>query len=161
MSKTPKNQSAPDEGLDELLKDFGVVFQWLRQNSVDAMNQKAWLSLDLSMPQVKALFSTVRAGRLRSKELAALLGVGPPAVTAIVDKLVRKKLLRREHDVDDRRVVWLVPTPQATALHERLVGAGRASLRALFQSLSPQELSHVQVGIAAMAAAVAHREVKS
>ncbi len=159
MTKAPK--PTPTDELDPLLRDFGVVFQWLRQNSVDTMNQKAWLSLDLSMPQVRALFSIVRAGRLRSKELAALLGVGPPAVTAIVDKLARKKLLRREHDVDDRRVVWLVPTPQATALHERLVGAGRASLRALFASLSPRDLNQVKAGIAAMAAAVAQHEVKS
>jgi DNA-binding MarR family transcriptional regulator len=142
------------DSIESCLNDLGAVVQHLRDRNVDTMNQRAWLALDLTMPQVKVLFSTLRAGRLKASAIAELLSVGPSAVTPVVDALVDKKLVRREPDGDDRRVIWIVPTAQGRTLLERLLGTGRDSLAAVLETLSPTELLEAQRGLAVLAAAV-------
>ncbi|MDI3317089.1 MAG: MarR family transcriptional regulator [Bacillota bacterium] len=62
-----------------------------------------WLALDLTMGQVKGLFALVRHGPMPVGRLAEVLGVSEPTASALVDRLVRLELARREEDRRDRR----------------------------------------------------------
>lgn len=99
----------------------------------------AWLDVDLSMPQVKALMVICAQAPVHGRGLSRTLCVGQPAVSKLVDHLVERGYVRREEDVDDRRVVWLRPTPRGQALRERLTIANRETLLPLLAELDPDE----------------------
>ena len=80
-----------------------------------------WRYLDLSMAQLKAVMLLGRTGRIRSRELADGLGIAPSAATPLVDRLVEQKLVRREDDPSDRRIVWILPTRKALAAYDELL----------------------------------------
>jgi DNA-binding Lrp family transcriptional regulator len=54
------------------------------------------------------------------KRLAEILGVGPSAVTPLVDKLVEHGYVSRHEDAVDRRILRVRPTPAGVALLEQL-----------------------------------------
>lgn len=62
-----------------------------------------WIHADLTTSQVKAIFLLAYHGSLPVGKLAALLGVGSPAASILVQQLVEKNLARRAEDPQDRR----------------------------------------------------------
>src|SRR5687767_7664340 len=79
-----------------------------------------WLSVDLTMPQLKVLFTTFHAGGSTSSQLARALGVGLSTVTGIVDRLHEHGMVTRFEDPDDRRVTRVALTGAGRALMHRL-----------------------------------------
>jgi len=60
------------------------------------------------------------AGRpMPMRELAALLGMDPPNLTAVVDDLERSGLAERQPHPTDRRVKLVAATPKGAALAQR------------------------------------------
>jgi len=80
--------------------------------------------LGLNAAEHKALGFIIRQGPMPAGALAPLLGVGPSAVTGIVDRLQRAGYVSRDVDPADRRrvLVSAVPekVPDITAVFERL-----------------------------------------
>jgi DNA-binding MarR family transcriptional regulator len=71
----------------------------------------------LTPTQAEILRTLQRAPRgLRMGEVAAALGVSPPTVSDAVSALENKCLLLRQPDLNDRRVLRLMPTPQGSVL---------------------------------------------
>ncbi len=62
-----------------------------------------WIHLDLPMGQLKALATVAHSGPLPVGQLGSVLGIGKPAATLLVDALVRRELVARSEDPDDRR----------------------------------------------------------
>jgi DNA-binding MarR family transcriptional regulator len=81
----------------------------------------------LSAPRLSALSVIVFAGPLSLAALAAEEQVRAPTMTRIVDALVRARLVTRETDPADRRMVSIAATEEGRALLEegrrRRVGA--------------------------------------
>lgn len=73
----------------------------------------AWLDLDLTLPQLRALFAVRRQPGCTVSELAEALGQRLAATSALVGRLVRAGLLRRVDDQDDRRRIRLDLTDAA------------------------------------------------
>lgn len=70
----------------------------------------------LTGPRLSALSVIVFGGPVTLGELAAAEQVRPPTMTHIVRALERQRLVRREADPGDRRVVRLHPTPRGRTL---------------------------------------------
>lgn len=70
----------------------------------------------LTGPRLSALSVIVFGGPLTLGQLAAAEQVRPPTMTHIVRALERQRLVRREPDPSDRRVVRLHPTPRGRTL---------------------------------------------
>src|SRR4051794_16610117 len=64
---------------------------------------------DLSLPQFRVL-ALVEEGGERASQLADLLAVAKPTITAVVDGLVDRGYLKRTADCDDRRVTKITVT---------------------------------------------------
>lgn len=62
----------------------------------------------LTVPQFVILDLLVERGPCRMSELAKTLGFTMSAVTAIVDKMIKLKLVKRERSSEDRRVVNVI-----------------------------------------------------
>ena len=80
----------------------------------------AWLQVDLSLTQMKVLFCLLAAGEQPMNQLARALGIGMPAATNLVDRLVEHGYVRRDHNPLDRRVVLVRATEKAERLVERV-----------------------------------------
>ncbi len=68
---------------------------------------------DLSAPQMNMLLMIRVREAVSVTELASLLGVSPPSVSAMVDRLVERGLLTRTPCPEDRRRVVIQVTPEA------------------------------------------------
>jgi len=142
--------------LDASVNDLTSVMHCVRAG-VHGPEQRAWIALDLSMAQMKAMMVTLHHGAVTSRTLAQELHIGASAVTPLVDKLVKQKLVKREADPADRRVIWIKPTARAIALRERLSAANRSALRQLFDAISPQDVPRVQRALAILGQAARQR----
>jgi len=69
--------------------------------------------LGLSYPQLHALLMVRMRGSLAMSELADALGISPSSASAMVDKLVERNFLAREHSTNDRRKVIVTVSGEA------------------------------------------------
>ena len=107
-----------------------------------------WVDVDLTMSQLKMLFvlssamsPSGDAAGLRVSEVAKRLGVTLPTVTAVMDKLVERGLVRRDEDPVDRRQHVCRLTADGKALLQRLMAGRRAFTNALMEHLDDDELA--------------------
>lgn len=110
---------------------------------------------DTTGPQQHLMRTLVRAGGMRSSELADSLHIQPSAVTATVDRLVARGLVTRESDESDRRVVRVVPTAEGVAESRRVEETVRGYLRELLTALDDDELEGLVASFEKMSAAAA------
>jgi DNA-binding MarR family transcriptional regulator len=95
-------------------------FHRLMTARLGAAAASEWLRLDLSSAQIKLLFWLASAGEQPMSHIARALGIGMPAATSLVDKLVDHRLATREHSPVDRRVVLVRATDEGHTLVARL-----------------------------------------
>ena len=75
---------------------------------------------DLSMAQFNLLMAVQAAGEITGSELAGRLGVSPPSVSVMVERLVERGLLVRERSAEDRRKVVLRMSDEASIHFARI-----------------------------------------
>ena len=117
-----------------------------------AQGDHPWLLLDLTMAQCKALILLAHSGGMRSRELADRLGIAPSATTPLVDKLVEQKLARRQHDPDDRRIVWIRPTARAVSVHAKLMRTKSSVVAAVMKEIPSAKRDAVYRSVALLLA---------
>ena len=78
---------------------------------------------ELSAQQMNMILMVRVRQAVSVSELAGLLGVSPPSVSAMVDRLVEKGVLCREHAIEDRRKVVVRVSPGAIKRVEAFEGS--------------------------------------
>jgi DNA-binding MarR family transcriptional regulator len=68
---------------------------------------------DITVPQLQTIISIYNHGEVSMTQLSSLTGVSPPSASAMVDRLVEKGILMREHSARDRRKVMVRILPDA------------------------------------------------
>jgi DNA-binding MarR family transcriptional regulator len=134
--------TAGPEVVDTLLA-FVCVLRSLQLSERD----HPWLTLPLTMAQLKALMLILQTGGMPSRHLADRLGIGPSAVTPLVDRLAQQKLVRRTADQNDRRIVWIRPTARAIALRDRVMETNRSVLAKVLDEVPPGEQRSVHASL--------------
>jgi DNA-binding MarR family transcriptional regulator len=115
----------------------------------------------LSVPQLKLLFLVARADSVTIGDAADFLGVSSPAASKTVEKLVRRRLLRRYDIQGDRRSSRLSLTDASRRLLETYETARNRKAAEIFSQYSPdvlrhtaELLDHLACGIASQRAAI-------
>ncbi|HEY0654328.1 MAG TPA: MarR family transcriptional regulator [Chryseosolibacter sp.] len=99
----------------------------------------------LSGTDHKYLGFIIQKGKITAGELAKLSGLTTGAVTGLIDRLEKKKLVKRQFDDQDRRKVIIVPnTANAMKLLKPLFANLQARSTDLILSLSNKELQIVE-----------------
>jgi len=93
---------------------------------------------ELSMAQFNLLTAIRAAGEITGSELAAQLGVSPPSVSVMVDRLVERGLLVRRRSARDRRKVALSLSEQAASHFGHIEEKVLASFVSLVEALGPE-----------------------
>jgi DNA-binding MarR family transcriptional regulator len=107
--------------------------------------------LRLGFTQLAALYAVADGGTTTIADLADTLNRSPSATSRLVDGLVRRRLLERREEPDDRRMrsVWLTERGRALVA---LVDRGRADqFLAVVRPLPANERAIVALGVAALA----------
>ena len=93
----------------------------------------------LTPPQFYVLATIGYAGGLPFGEIGAKMMVTVSNLTGIVDRLEEKKLVTRERDEHDRRVVRVVLTDKGTKLYKSTIPQFEKSISAVFTPLGRPE----------------------
>ncbi|MCM3638871.1 MarR family transcriptional regulator [Sporosarcina luteola] len=94
---------------------------------------------DLGVSHILLLGHLASNGKSRPSDIAKVLGLTPPTVTHLTEKLVKKELAVRSTDEEDRRIVYLTITEAGNEILQRANLEGQALRKNLFEKLTPEE----------------------
>lgn len=139
---------------NEVLELILRVQRAVHRSKVLDRSTPPWVAtIGLTMAQLRALMTLEDGGQLSVGHLAERLGIGMPAASSIVDRLVEEGLAERHQDPDDRRRIVVHPTEKGSGCIDRMRQGPREVLEALVGRLAPAECDHVLVGLRALARA--------
>lgn len=114
--------------------------------SISRMHRKmrAKLSNELSqgeitIPQHHILYYLRGKGEATMSEVAAYLFVTPPAVTGLVDKLVKTNLVKRKFSSSDRRIIMISLTEKGKSVISKIKNQFNDLLLTILKEFSPEE----------------------
>jgi DNA-binding MarR family transcriptional regulator len=158
---TPSDTSRAGPAEAELSPDVREALEAQRAifKAVLGLNSDEWLSLDLTMGQLKALVTLTARRGMTVSEVAEALKIGKPAASILVDRLTQLGYVARHEDPDDRRRTVVTPTEASEQLVARLRQSGgeQAMIRWIRQ-MAPDDLAALTRGVRALAAIVARDE---
>ncbi len=93
----------------------------------------------ISCPQMVTLHFVTDHGRVMMSEISKVLSIKTSSASVLVDRLVRAKLLSREQDRRDRRIVWIRSTDKGRKVVSQIMRQKRESIQHVFGPLSPKE----------------------
>ncbi len=111
----------------------------------------------LSVPQLKLLYLVAHVDSVTIGDAAAFLGVSSSAASKTVEKLVRRRLLRRTDIQGDRRSSHLSPTESSRRLLIMYEGARNQKAIEIFSQYSPDVLRHIAELLDHLACGIASR----
>jgi len=106
-----------------------------------------WIELSLTIAQLKSLFFIADKGKTNFKKLADALGVTPPNVTGIVDRLVEHGLVSRTENPEDRRIMVLQITTKGRNLLHNLQQNRASHMANILEQLGQDELASLHRGM--------------
>jgi len=142
------SEADDDARIERVVQQSQQVFRCLHSGQA-----KTWMTVDLTMPQLKALMCVAQTGAATSGQVARGLGVSLSTVTGIVDRLSEQRLVIRREDPEDRRITRVLPTPAGRGLVEKLLRYRDERLTTLLAGLTPEDLRMVEAAFARLAAA--------
>ncbi len=110
--------------------------------------------VEITLPQYRALVILATQGPQRIMDLAGRLDVNASTASRMVDRLVRKKLVRRRRDEADRRAMTIDLTHVGTKLVRDATMKRRLEIKRILQDLprvNRQPLVEVMTAFAAAA----------
>ena len=99
-----------------------------------------WLSSDMTVAQLRILLLLHTDGPSRMSSIAAKLGIAVSTATGIMDNLVKKELVVRNADPEDRRVVICVLSLMGQEIINRIWAQGQLQMERLMRGLSREQL---------------------
>ncbi len=108
-----------------------------------------WMSIDLTVPQLRTLFILAEGEPLVIGQIAQRLGIGLSTGGHLVDRLVQAGLAERTEDVEDRRRTLVRLTQAGEDLSIRLL-SGIQQIPILIQQLDESDLLALLQGLQAI-----------
>lgn len=112
-----------------------------------------WAGLGLTMTQLRTLFLLLAEDGLSASGLAERLGVTPSTLTRIMDRLVANRLVCRESDEGDRRLVRHHLTQTGADTVTEIERTGRARMNDILSRLTPAQLKRAVEALRDLSAA--------
>ncbi len=126
------------ESGDSPVQELGEVFPVFVEEYWKRGRAEINVSL-ISQPQFQTLEHVHRQQECTMHELAEALGKSPSTMTGQVERLIRRGLLARQYDEDDRRTVRVTITPTGQQILRDLIARRKKVLSTLFGMLDIEE----------------------
>jgi len=137
VTKKQSPQSRPD-----LLARVANIIEEVTRTGSSVIAKDAF-TVDLTMPQLRALFVVKEEETPRMSSLSSTLGISLSTTTGLMDRLIEKNLVERWTDPDDRRSVRCKLTEEGQDLSEKLLADRRSRWEDRLTPLSKEELKTV------------------
>jgi DNA-binding MarR family transcriptional regulator len=137
-----------EHAVDTAIRYFGHTVSLF-----DPLRFRAWAEMGLTTAQLRVLFLVREAPGVTAGELAQRIGVTPPTISGIVDRLVKMDLVRREDDESDRRLVRNFLTEQGAAVCSRLEQGTETFTRRILIEMNQNDLEALVTGLRAFVTA--------
>lgn len=126
-----------EQTIFELIRDMDqftnqLIVQWNKT-----------FSEDLGVSHVLVLGHLKQNGKSRPSDIAKILGLTPPTLSYLSEKLVGKELAVRKVDESDRRIVYLEITEKGASVLRKATLEGQRLRRELFQKLTEEDRAHL------------------
>jgi DNA-binding MarR family transcriptional regulator len=124
-------------------EDWNNILQRIMTSYNDiskSINPKGLLKINLTAAQIKLLTCFSDREELNMSELSRNLGVSMPTMTAMVDRLVNSKMVKRERDTIDRRVVRAGLTDSGREMLRKLVRIRKKEMEKILMNLTEEEM---------------------
>ena len=110
----------------------------------------------LTPTRVTVLLDVVRRERARLADVANAEGINPTMLSRVIADLVETGLVERASDEQDRRTVWVKPTPAGRRLAERMRRERTDAVNLALEALTETERAMVQRALPALEALAEH-----
>lgn len=128
----PKPGPAADGGNRDLAEAFVLASRALVAVAARSLGD---LDEDVTLPQYRVLVVLRTRGPQRSAELAAHLDVTPSTASRMIERLVRKRLVRRVRARDDRRTVRIHLSEAGQQVVAQVSSRRRAEIEHILQQM--------------------------
>jgi len=145
-----------DPRIETITDDLRTVYGRVQQLIVPA-----WLKLDLTMAQFKALVAVERSSGIGVCGLGHELSIGESAASLLVDQLVRRGYVGRKTDPADRRRVLLGITARGEKRLRELRQGSAEIMNEWLAELDQDQLEALARGLDALAQAVSADEARA
>jgi DNA-binding MarR family transcriptional regulator len=119
-----------EELVERALRTYGEMLAL-----AEPIRFRLWDSRGLTMTQLRLMFALFQQDGITLSTLAQRMDISPSAMTGIIDRLRKSKLIRRRADPRDRRVTRIYLTDGGRALRGEVDAAGRAYVSATVRRL--------------------------
>jgi MarR family transcriptional regulator, organic hydroperoxide resistance regulator len=130
--------------------DEVITYQQETNRLIGSFAAEPWIELSLTIAQLKSLFFIADKGKTNFKKLADALGVTPPNVTGIVDRLVEHGLVSRTENPEDRRIMLLQITAKGRNLLHNLQQNRASHMATILGKLSDEDIAALLRGMKAL-----------
>jgi DNA-binding MarR family transcriptional regulator len=133
----------PDKKTTEQARYIFTTGKLLRRHIFSSLNrieagERSCPCPDLSMAQFNLLMAVQASGEITGGELATQLGVSPPSISVMVERLVERGLLIRQRSAEDRRKVVLRMSSEASLHFARIEEQVLASFVSLVEEVGEE-----------------------
>jgi DNA-binding MarR family transcriptional regulator len=130
--------------IDELLELLPELAAALNTASAQREMHEAHPDLTLTARQVRAAMHLAQRGRITMGEFAKGLAVSRGTASEMAERLEEKGMVVREHDVGDRRLIWVSLSQHAGHYVAGMLASRRSQLQAAvneYPDLPPERLA--------------------
>jgi DNA-binding MarR family transcriptional regulator len=126
-----------DERIERMIQLMDAVARQMRPDLTEQ-----WPDVELTMPQLRTLI-LLSNGPLRMSDVADQIGSSYSATTAMIDRLVEKELVDREHGKVDRRVVTCKLTERGISVLDAFWRIQNDRMRELASVLTGEQIDTI------------------
>ena len=131
-------------------EDWDAILQRIMTSYNDiskSINPKGLLKINLTSAQIKLLTCFSDKNEFTMTELSRSLNVSMPTMTAMVDRLFKSKMVERERDDVDRRVVKVQLTDAGKKILKKLISIRREEMEKILMNLNEEEMKNYLTSI--------------
>lgn len=128
--------------INTVMEAFEAISRSLRKCA-----EPDWMELDLTMAQLKTLFTLEYGGPATIGQTGEKLGISLPTASHLVDRLVQGGYVERTEDPADRRRTLASTTARGSQLVDRLRHGGQDVLRGWLEALDEETISSLVTGL--------------
>jgi len=140
MQNLSEGNDMNNEGEKGLLIERIVELETKLFQALRPMVPEAWLKLDYTLAQLKILLLLFVDGPTKMGALAAAIGVSLGTTTGIVDRLVKRGMVIRKNDPNDRRAIICRISAKGRDLVAGLWDLGQTRIRTILEDMTPPDL---------------------
>ena len=122
---------------EELAKTLPYIIRF--SQSMSGVESDPLTEGKITLPQYISLDLLDSDKLFKMKDIAEQLRISLPAVTGLVDRLVRMKMVKRSYDPKDRRVIYISLTLEGKQAIVKVRAARKKFIAKIFSNLSSQE----------------------